>query len=215
MKITIWSDFMCPFCYIGEAHLEQALEEFEHKDQVEVEYKSFLLSPDAAHDPEKDYYETFAEMKGISVDQARGMFENVVNMAKNAGLVIDYDTAKFSSTIPAHHAFQYAKEQGKGNEFFRRLYKAHFAEGELLSDLETIGRLAEEVGIDKNAALGSTQNETYTQKINRDLQEASQIGVQGVPFYVFNNKYAVSGAQPVAQFKQVLEQVWQEENGEN
>lgn len=180
-----------------------------------MEYKSFLLSPDAAHNPEKDYYETFAEMKGISVDQARGMFENVVNMAKNAGLVIDYDTAKFSSTIPAHHAFQYAKEQGKGNEFFKRFYKAHFAEGELLSDLETIGRLAEEVGIDKNAALGSTQNETYTQKINRDLQEASQIGVQGVPFYVFNKKYAVSGAQPVAQFKQVLEQVWQEENGEN
>lgn len=187
----------------------------EHKDQVEVEYKSFLLSPDAAHNPEKDYYETFAEMKGISVDQARGMFENVVNMAKNAGLVIDYDTAKFSSTIPAHHAFQYAKEQGKGNEFFKRFYKAHFAEGELLSDLETIGRLAEEAGIDKNSAVGSTQNETYTLKINRDLQEASQIGVQGVPFYVFNKKYAVSGAQPVAQFKQVLEQVWQEENEEN
>ncbi|MCM3741300.1 DsbA family oxidoreductase [Oceanobacillus luteolus] len=211
MKITIWSDFMCPFCYIGEAHLEKALEEFEHADKVEIEYKSFLLSPEAAHNPQKDYYETFADMKGIPVDQAKGMFENVVNMAKDADLVIDYDTAKFASTIPAHHVFQYAKEQGKGNEFFKRFYKAHFTEGELLSDTDTIGRLAEEVGIDKYAALGSTQNQSYTQKVNQDIQEASQIGVQGVPFYVFNNKYAVSGAQPVAQFKQVLEQVWQEE----
>ena len=211
MKITIWSDFMCPFCYIGEAHFEKALEEFEHADKVEIEYKSFLLSPEAAHNPQKDYYETFADMKGIPVDQAKGMFENVVNMAKDADLVIDYDTAKFASTIPAHHVFQYAKEQGKGNEFFKRFYKAHFTEGELLSDTDTIGRLAEEVGIDKYAALGSTQNQSYTQKVNQDIQEASQIGVQGVPFYVFNNKYAVSGAQPVAQFKQVLEQVWQEE----
>lgn len=214
MKITIWSDFMCPFCYIGEAHLDKALEEFENKDEVEIEYKSFLLSPEAAHNPEKDYYETFADMKGIPVEQAKGMFENVVNMANNADLVIDYDTAKFSSTIPAHHAFQYAKEQGKGNEFFARFYKAHFSEGELLSDPETIGRLAEEVGINKDAALGATQNQNYTQQVNQDIQEASQIGVQGVPFYVFNDKYAVSGAQPVAQFKQVLEQVWKEESEE-
>lgn len=212
MKITIWSDFMCPFCYIGEAHLGEALQGFEHKDEVDIEYKSFLLSPEAAHDPNKDYYETFADMKGTSIEEARGMFENVVNMADNAGLVIDYDTAKFSSTIPAHHAFQYAKEQGKGNEFFQRFYKAHFEEGELLSDEEVIGRLAEEVGVDREQAIESTQNQSYTEKVNEDIQQAGQVGVQGVPFYVFNNKYAVSGAQPVAQFKQVLEQVWQEEN---
>ena len=137
MKITIWSDFMCPFCYIGETHLNKALEQFEHADKVEIEYKSFLLSPEAAHDPNKDYYETFAEMKGVSTNEARQMFQNVVNMAENAGIVIDYDTAKFSSTIPAHHAFQYAKEQGKGKEFFERFYKAHFEEGELLSDQDT------------------------------------------------------------------------------
>ncbi|WP_405098820.1 DsbA family protein [Oceanobacillus sp. FSL H7-0719] len=212
MKITIWSDFMCPFCYIGEAHLDEALADFEHADGVEIEYKSFLLSPEAAHNPEKDYYETFADMKGIPVEQASGMFENVVNMAKQAGIVIDYDKAKFSSTIPAHHAFQYAKEQGKGNEFFKRFYSAHFSEGELLSDADTIARLAEEVGLDKAAVLESTQEQAYTAKVNQDIQEAGQIGVQGVPFYVFNNKYAVSGAQPVEQFKQVLEQVWNEEN---
>src|SRR5690625_90968 len=200
MKITIWSYFMCPFCYIGETHLYKALEQFEHADQVEIEYKSFLLSPEAAHNPNKDYYETFAEMKGVSVSEARQMFQNVVNMAENAGIVIDYDTAKFSSTIPAHHAFQYAKEQGKGNEFFKRFYKAHFAEAELLSNEDTIGRLAAEVVVDAKAARESIQDQSYTQKINQDIQEASQVGVQGVPFYVFNNKYGVSGAQPVAQF---------------
>ena len=215
MKITIWSDFMGPFCYIGETHLKKALEDFEHNDQVEIEYKSFLLSPDAKHDPNKDYYETFAEMKGISIEQARQMFQNVVNMAENAGIVIDYDTAKFASTIPAHHIFQYAKELGKGNEFFERFYKAHFEEGELISDAVTLGKLSEEIGLDQSAALQSTQKEEYTQRINRDIQEAAQIGVQGVPFYVFNNKYAVSGAQPVESFTQVLEQVWEEENEEN
>jgi len=213
MKITIWSDFMCPFCYIGETHLYKALEQFEHADQVEIEYKSFLLSPEAAHNPNKDYYETFAEMKGVSTDEARQMFQKVVNMAENAGITIDYDTAKFSSTIPAHHAFQYAKEEGKGNDFFKRFYRAHFAEGELLSDLDTIGSLSEEVGLNKEAALLSTQDKNYTDKVNQDIQEARQVGVQGVPFYVFNNKYAVSGAQPVEQFQQVLEQVWQEESG--
>lgn len=212
MKITIWSDFMCPFCYIGEAHLDKALADFEHADEVEIEYKSFLLSPEAAHNPDKDYYETFADMKGIPVEQARGMFENVVNMANDAGLTIDYDKAKFSSTIPAHHAFQYAKEQGKGNAFFKRFYSAHFAEGELLSDADTIARLSEELDLDKDVVLQSTQQKSYTEKVNQDIQEASQVGVQGVPFYVFNNKYAVSGAQPVAQFKQVLEQVWKEES---
>lgn len=210
MKITIWSDFMCPFCYIGEAHLDKALAEFEHADKVEVEYKSFLLSPDAKHDPEKNYYETFADLKGMPKEQVDGMFDNVVNMAKQAGLVIDYDKAKFSSTIPAHQAFQYAKEQGKGNEFFDKFYKAHFSEGELLSDPETIGRLAEEIGLDKAAVLQSTQEQIFTDRVNQDIQEAGQVGVQGVPFYVFNNKYAVSGAQPVEQFKQVLQQVWEE-----
>ena len=210
MKITIWSDFMCPFCYIGEAHLDKALAEFEHADKVEVEYKSFLLSPDAKHDPEKNYYETFADLKGMPKEQVNGMFDNVVNMAKQAGLVIDYDKAKFSSTIAAHQAFQYAKEQGKGNEFFDKFYKAHFSEGALLSDPDTIGRLAEEIGLDKAAVLQSTQEQIFTDRVNQDIQEAGQVGVQGVPFYVFNNKYAVSGAQPVEQFKQVLQQVWEE-----
>src|SRR5690625_1159070 len=171
MQITIWSDFMCPFCSIGETHLYKALEQFEHADQVEIEYKSFLLSPEAAHKPNKDYYETFAEKKGVSVSEARQMSQHVVNMAENAGIVIDYDTAKFSSTIPAHHAFQYAKDEGKGNEFFKRFYRAHFSEGELLSDLDTIGRLAEEVGLKKEDVLLSTQNKDYTDKLNRDIHE--------------------------------------------
>jgi|SRR5690625_841085 len=212
MKITIWSDFMCPFCYIGEAHLDKALADFEHADSVKIEYKSFLLQPDAAHNPEKDYYETFADLKGIPKEQVNGMFENVVNMAKDAGVVIDYDKAKFSSTVPAHHAFQYAKEQGKGNEFFEKFYAAHFTNGELLSDPETIVRLSEEIGLDKDAVLQSTREQSYADKVNQDIQEAGQVGVQGVPFYVFNKKYAVSGAQPVEQFKQVLDQVWQDEN---
>lgn len=213
MQITIWSDFMCPFCYIGEANLKQALEHVDHPDGVDVEYKSFLLSPDAKHDPAKDYYQTFADLKGMSIEQVKSSFQNVTKMADEAGILIDYDKAKFSSTIPAHQAFQYAKEQGKGNEFFQRFYLAHFEEGELLSDIETIVRLSEEIGLDGDAIRESINKKDYTNRVNQEIHEAGQVGVQGVPFYVINNKYAVSGAQPVASFIQVLEQVQNEEKG--
>src|SRR5690606_22067267 len=104
----------------------------------------------------------------------------------------------------------YAKEQGKGNEFFKKFYAAYFENGELLSDPETIVRLSAEIGLDKEAILQSTKNQTYADKVNTDIEEAGQVGVRGVPFYVFNNKYALTGAQPVEQFKQVLTQVWNE-----
>ena len=109
-------------------------------------------------------------------EQVNGMFDNVINMAKDAGLVIDYDKAKFSSTIPAHHAFQYAKEQGKGNEFFEKFYSAHFTDGELISDPETIVRLSEEIGLEGEAIRQSTQEQTYTEKVNQTFKKRFKSG---------------------------------------
>src|SRR5699024_3045794 len=134
MKITIWSDFVCPFCFIGQANLDNALKTFEHKDEVEIEYKSFQLMPDAEYTPGETYAETFAKMKGVTAAQTEGMFAQVTETAEKAGVEINYETAKLTNTLDAHRVFQYAKEQGKGTEFFKALYDAHFTNGEVLND---------------------------------------------------------------------------------
>ncbi|WP_453996810.1 DsbA family oxidoreductase [Bacillus nitroreducens] len=212
MKITIWSDFVCPFCFIGEAHLNKALENFTHANEVEIEYKSFLLMPDAKYVPGHSYAETFSSMKGMPVEQAQAMLKQVTDMAENSGVKINYDIAKLTSTSDAHLVFQYAKEQGKGNEFFSRFYKAHFQEGEMISDIESIVRLAEEVGLDGTEVRQVINSKDNMDKVTNDISEARSVGVQGVPFFVFDNKYAVSGAQPVEAFSQVLDKVWDEEH---
>src|SRR5699024_2210318 len=126
MKITIWSDFVCPFCFIGQAHLDKALENFEHSKKVEIEYKSFLLIQHTKYGTVKDYAETFSEMKGMPIEQADTMLQQVTDMAKNSGVNINYDIAKLLNTSDAHRVFQYAKEQVMGNEFFNRFYAAQF-----------------------------------------------------------------------------------------
>lgn len=210
MKITIWSDFVCPFCFIGEAHLNGALQKFEHADDVDIEYKSFQLMPEGDYVPGKAYAETFSDMKGMPVAQAEAMLKNVTDSASRSGVEINYDIAKLANTFDAHRVFQYAKEQGKGNEFFQRGYVAHFTDGEILSDTDTIVRLAEEVGLDGAEVRKIVEDKTNTEKVQQDISEARAVGVQGVPFFVIDNKYAVSGAQPVEAFSQVLNQVWEE-----
>jgi predicted DsbA family dithiol-disulfide isomerase len=214
MKITIWSDFVCPFCFIGETHLKNALDNFEHANEVEIEYKSFLLMPDAKYVPGKDYAQTFSEMKGIPLEQANTMLNQVVDMANNSGVNINYDTAKLASTNDAHRVFQFAKEKKLGNEFFNRFYTAHFTEGKVISDPETIVNLAKEVGLDEVEVNKILESDAYTEQVTQEISEARSVGVQGVPFFVFVDKYAVSGAQPVEVFNQVLDKVWEEKSTE-
>lgn len=212
MKITIWSDFVCPFCFIGESHLKQALENFEHADQVEIEYKSFLLMPDVEYTPDQNYAQSLVDTKGMPLEQAQAMLEQVENSAKQSGVDIHFDKAKLAGTYDAHRVFQYAKEQGKGNEFFHRLYVAHFTEGEVIDDIDAIVRLSEEVGLDGTEVRKVVENKAHTDKVTEDISESRAVGVQGVPFMVFDNKYSVSGAQPVDSFRQVLDQVWEKEH---
>lgn len=210
MKITIWSDYECPFCYIGKAHLDEAMRDFEYKDEVEIEHKSFLLTPDAEYEPGKSYAESFSKLKGMPEAQAQAMLKQVTDMGAQAGLDINYDTAKMVNTTDAHRVFQYAKNQGKGNAFFERFYKAHFSEGAVISDHDVIIRLAVEVGLDAEAIREVLDHATYAEEVNKDIEEARNHGVQGVPYFIFENKYAVSGAQPVASFKEVLKTVKEE-----
>lgn len=214
MQITIWSDFICPFCYIGATHLEKALENFEHADEVEIEYKSYQLDPNAKYEPGKTYKEMMMNQKGMSEEQISQMISQIDTMATNAGLDYNFDTMKLTDTFPAHRVFQYAKEAGKGIEYFNKLYDAYFTNGELISDPEVIVRVIHELGLDADQAKAILEDEKENDaKVVQDIYEASQVGVEGVPFFVFNNKYGVSGAQPVETFEQVLTQVYEEFSG--
>lgn len=210
MKITIWSDFVCPFCFIGQANLDNALKTFEHKDEVEIEYKSFQLMPDAEYTPGETYAETFSKMKGVPEERAKGMFEQVMETAEQAGVEINYGTAKLTNTLDAHRVFQYAKEQGKGTEFFKALYDAHFTNGEVLNDEDTLARLSESVGLDSAAVREIVNSDQYNQDVNVDISQASSLGIQGVPFFLVNDKYSISGAQPVELFQEALEKIYHE-----
>lgn len=211
MQITVWSDFVCPFCFIGATHLDKALENFEHADEVTIEYKSYQLEPGAKYVPGRTYKEAMIERKGAAPEQIDQMFSQVTEMAANAGLDYDFDIMKLTDTFPAHRVFQYANEEGKGVEYFNKLYEAFFLNGELISDATVLTRVASEIGINPDRVQEIIDNlKEYDKEVVMDIYEAQQVGVQGVPFFVFNNKYAVSGAQPVESFEQVLTQVYEE-----
>lgn len=212
MEITIWSDFVCPFCYIGQTHLERAMDNFDHADEITIEHKSFELMPGAKYDPNKNFYESFADLKGTTSEEAKQMNDQVKQMAAATGLDFNFDIMKMADTMPAHRVFQYAKTQGKDDEYFKTFYTAYFEQGALISDEDTIISLSESVGLDgdKVRKILASEDE-FKAETTADIFHAGEVGVQGVPFFVFNNKYAVQGAQPVEVFQQVLDQVYAEE----
>ena len=212
MEITIWSDFVCPFCYIGQTHLERAMDNFDHADEITIEHKSFELMPGAKYDPNKNFYEAFADLKDTTVEQAKQMNNQVTQMAAATGLNFNFSDMKMADTMPAHRVFQYAKTQGKDDEYFKAFYAAYFEDGALISDEDTIVALSESVGLDGDKVREILASENQFQaEATADIFRAGEVGVQGVPFFVFNNKYAVQGAQPVEVFQQVLDQVYAEE----
>ncbi|TDL32507.1 DsbA family oxidoreductase [Jeotgalibacillus sp. S-D1] len=212
MKVQVWSDYVCPFCYIGKRKFENALAAFEHKDQVEIVYKSFELDPAAPLDASKDMYETLAGKYGMSIDRAKEMTRGVAQQAKEVGLDYDFDKMKRTNTRDAHRLTHYAAEQGKMGEMTELLLKAYFTESRHIGEHQTLIQLAEEAGLDPAEAERVLGAEDYNSSVERDINEASQIGVTGVPFFVFGGKYAVSGAQPPEVFAEVLHKVWEEQN---
>ena len=211
MKIEIWSDFVCPFCYIGKRKLEQALETFPHRDEVTIQFKSYQLDPDAKYDPELSFDETFSKLKGMPLEQVKAMNEQVRQHAEQVGLTYHFDTMKYANTFDAHRVAQYAEKNGKGDEITERFFYAHFTESKLLSDQGTLVELASEVGLNEAEVKEVLETNKFTEEVEADIEMAQNIGVQGVPFFVFNRKYAVSGAQPTETFLTALEKVWEEE----
>lgn len=206
MKVDIWSDVVCPFCYIGKRHFEQALADFAGKDDVQVRWHSFELDPQAAEDP-RPMLDVLMEKYGQSREQAEAMMDRVIQMGKEAGLDLRLKQGIRANTFRAHRLLHLAAARGIQDQAKERLLSAYFTEGENINDPQTLTRLMEEIGIPEDDVITTLENGTYTEAVHADVRKAREMGITGVPFFVFDDKYAVSGAQPVSSFKQVFDKV--------
>lgn len=211
MKVEIWSDVVCPFCYIGKRKFEKALEGFEAKEKVEIVWRSFQLDPEMEYVPGQSVHEYLGKRKGGSAAEGKRMNDAMTAMAKEVGLEYDFDKAIITNTLDAHRLIHLAKEYGLQGQMKERLFKAYYTEGKNVGDIDTLVQLGEEVGLPSDTVRSMLQSDTYRQEVKGDQYMAAQVGARGVPFFVFNDKYAVSGAQPPEVFAQVLDKVWEEE----
>ncbi|MDH6253804.1 putative DsbA family dithiol-disulfide isomerase [Chryseobacterium sp. H1D6B] len=210
MKIEIWSDVMCPFCYIGKNNFEEALEKLPFKGEVEVEWKSFQLDPTLDVSETKNTLEYFKEKKGFPAEQASQMIGQVAQMGKGAGIDFNFEKALITNTFKAHKLLHLAKKHNKSSEMEEALFKAHFINGANVGDTAFLVSLADSLGIDKQEAEQALTSDQYDNEVKQDIQQAGSNGITGVPFFVLNGKYAVSGAQPVEVFENALQQTYNE-----
>ncbi len=206
MKIEIWSDIMCPFCYIGKRNFEKALGLLAERDKVEVEWKSFQLDPTIPENPSvTNAYEYLALAKGISLADSKAMHENVILSAKHIGLTYNYEKAIVANSFNAHRLIQLAKTKSLGDQAEEALFKAYFTEGKNINDTATLIGIGCNIGLACDAVSNMLASNEMASAVNSDIQESREIGVKGVPFFVIDRKYAVSGAQPVEVFVETLE----------
>lgn len=210
LKIEIWSDVMCPFCYIGKRRIEQALADFPHNESVEIEWKSYQLDPEAPKNSPLDSYDYLANRYGKDRTWSIETHNQVTEQAKLDGLEYRFDRSVVANSFDAHRLSHFAKSKGKGNELEELIFKAYFTDGKNVSDLEMLVELGKSVGLDENELRTVLESDQYSDEVKIDIHEANQIGVRGVPFFVFDSKYAVSGAQPREAFDQTLAKAWEE-----
>ena len=218
MKVEIWSDVVCPWCYVGKRRFEQALSAFPHADQVEVVWRSFELDSQAPAERTGDYATRLGEKYGCSVERAQEMIDTMTAAGAEDGLDLRFDRARVGSTFDAHRLLHWAnehwaneheaKEQGTQGALKERLLRATFTEGEPIGDQATLVRLASEVGLDAGEAEEVLRSGRYAADVRADQERARAYGISGVPFFVVDEKFGVSGAQPADVLRQVLEQAW-------
>lgn len=210
MRIDVWSDVVCPWCYIGKRHLEEALDGFEHSDEVEIVYHSFELDPTAPQVPVETTVEALAKKFGTSVEEARELMKRAEGPASEAGLEFRHEDTPHARTIDAHRLLHLAKTEGKQAELKEALLAAYFSRGESMGDHEVLKRVAVSVGIDEERAAQVLGGDEFAGDVQADIDQARAYGATGVPFYVVEGKYGVSGAQPTELFGQLLEKVYAE-----
>lgn len=201
IKVDIWSDVACPWCFIGKRRFEAAVAEFD--GEVEVVYHSYELAPDTPEEFEGTH-DDFLLSRGFPADQIEVMSARVTGIAQSLGLNYDYAANRPTRTLKAHELLHFAKAHGKQLEMKERLLQAYFERGEHVGRVDELVRMAGEIGLDEDAARAALQSGAYAPAVQEDISAARDIGVQGVPFFVFDMKYGVSGAQESATFLEVL-----------
>jgi predicted DsbA family dithiol-disulfide isomerase len=213
--IEIWSDIVCPFCYLGKRKLEAALQQFPEKDHVVIEWKSFQLNPGVVTDTTTSIYTFLSQTKGMTEDVAKQMTAQITARGREENITYNFDETKVINTFNAHCLLHFAKEQGRQDQAKERLLKAYFTDAENVDDQEVLLRLSEEIGLDRKQLQRALAENVYAQSVQADMELAQQFGVGGVPFFVFDRKYAVSGAQETPVFLETLQksfEEWKENN---
>jgi predicted DsbA family dithiol-disulfide isomerase len=210
MNVEIWSDVFCPFCYIGKRHFEIALETFPHRDQVNITWRSFQLQPDAPLEADYSTNEMLSRKYGISIDEARGMQANVSQRAAAVGLNYDLENSQITNSFDAHRLTHLAKARGLQDAAEERFFKAYFIESKHVGRRESLIELGKEIGLLEPEIIDVLDSDRYAADVREDVALGSSFGLTGVPFFVFERKYAVAGAQPPEVFSQVLDHVWSE-----
>lgn len=211
MLIEIWSDYMCPFCYIAKKRLKTALKHFDLRSDVKIKNRSFELMPEFT--PEAVYvYDMLAERHGKSLEEIKPMTESMVQLAKTAGLNYRFDGMIATNSFNAHRLTHFSAKHGKQDELNERLFKACYTEARHLGDYVTLVELAADVGLDKDEAARVLNSDEYSINVRNDEKEAQRLGIRGVPYFLINGTSAISGLQSVDEFTDLLRKTWNEKN---
>jgi predicted DsbA family dithiol-disulfide isomerase len=210
MQVEIWSDVLCPWCYIGKRHFEEALAQFAHRDEVDVTWRSFELDPSAPRHREGSQVEHIARKYGITVEQAQAAQDRITRVAARADLAYDFDRIQPGNSFDAHRLIHLAADHGLQDEMKERLMAAYLTEGAAIGEPETLEKLGVDIGLDPQDVRAVLDSDRYRQEVRADEAAASTLGISAVPFFVFDRTYGVSGAQPAEALLEVLEKAWAE-----
>lgn len=210
MRVDIWSDTACPFCYIGKRNFEKALAQFQHKDKVQVTMHSFELDPNAPKNQNVSMDQMLAKKYGMPIEKAREMNVSVTERAAQAGIHFDLEAAILTNHLDGHRLLHLAKERGVQSEMQEKLFAAYFSEGKDVSDHATLVQLGAEVGLKPAEVRDVLESEMYTTEVREDEAVANELGISGVPAFVLAEKYLISGAQPVETFIEALDAAWRQ-----
>jgi len=207
MKIEIWSDYSCPFCYIGERKLALALEKTGITEDVEIVFYSFELDPNAKKSYEENINQLLAKKYGMSIEQAIAANNNIINVAKEVDLEFNFDKLQPTNTFDAHRLSHYAKEKGKLMAYTEAVMKGYFTDSVNISDFDVLTTIAGEVGLDKTEALRILESSAFAKEVRQDQSNAHARQINGVPYFLFNGKEVINGAQSVDTFVAVIEEL--------
>lgn len=211
MKVEIWSDIFCPFCYIGKRRFENALKNFSDKDDVEVIYRSFELNPDAPKVNSNSIHKAIAEKYGMSVEEAKANNDGIVRQAASLGLEYNFDSLILTNSLDAHRLIHFAKDFNKMEEITEALFKSYFTDSKNISDIDVLGDIAKSIGLDKKETIEFLNSDKYKNEVREDELLARKYGITSVPTFIFNEKFKVTGAQSEDVFLLALNKVLEDD----